>query len=480
LTLFLPILQEFLDASIVAYRVANLTRNVKPRRYRVIAALLRHKLSALNFLGAKQFIYLETPTMDHARVRESSAFFKEIPNNASELEKMEYRGILIGDLIYDAYLNRSGNHTVILSDEFLKVVFYEALIIVDFWLASIQSGKVKAIVVNHAVYLNGLAARVAVTNNVQVYQVDSEYLIKITSEELSPQREFKHFRNEFGKLTEEEKKLALIDAKDSLEKRFAGDNGIELSYLSNSPFAHRSKEIHVHKNGKLNVLVSPHDFYDSPHAFGNAFYPDFYIWLKRLGELSNLTDYNWYIKTHPSLRGNGEIVISKLLESGLNWKLLPKLTSHLDLVEQGMNVALTVYGTIAMEYAALRATVISASSDHPFASYKFSITPASVQEYEYMILNLDQFRAASKPEEIYECYYMHYLHYPKNWFYRDYGKYLSEIGGYGYIDSIIDIRYFLSNHNQYSSDEIKCAILEYLHSSKIRFNSRQFIDSKTQ
>ena len=60
----------------------------------------------------------------------------------------------------------------------------------------------------------------------------------------------------------------------------------------------------IKKNNKIKILISPHDFYDAPHCWGDhVLFSDYYEWLKYIYDLSIKTNYDWYIKTHPDLVG---------------------------------------------------------------------------------------------------------------------------------------------------------------------------------
>ena len=56
------------------------------------------------------------------------------------------------------------------------------------------------------------------------------------------------------------------------------------------------KESKIEQNNKIKILIAPHDFFDAVHAKGDTLFPDFYEWMSFLGEMSNKTNYDWYIK----------------------------------------------------------------------------------------------------------------------------------------------------------------------------------------
>ena len=109
------------------------------------------------------------------------------------------------------------------------------------------------------------------------------------------------------------------------------------------------------------VLICSHDFFDAAHSYGKNFFPDFYEWVIFLGEMSNKTNYEWYIKTHPPLKGKFERyqkfsvdVVDEIVKKYPKIKKIPPETSHLKLIKEGINVVLTVFGTVATEYSFLK------------------------------------------------------------------------------------------------------------------------------
>jgi hypothetical protein len=115
--------------------------------------------------------------------------------------------------------------------------------------------------------------------------------------------------------------------------------------------------------------VAVHDFFDSPHSYGDNLHPDFLIWLEEIGELSSELDYDFYLKTHPDVLGNTHQVVADFNERYPKFRVLPPSASHHQLLAEGIDVALTVYGTIAVEYPFLGRPVVNASLNNPHSAY---------------------------------------------------------------------------------------------------------------
>ena len=169
---------------------------------------------------------------------------------------------------------------------------------------------------------------------------------------------------------------------------------------------------------------------DSPHSYGNNLFPDFYEWFDFLGKISNETDYDWYIKTHPDfLPGNSEI-IDYFIKKYPKFTLIDASTSHHQLIDEGISCALTTYGTIGFEYAALGVLVVNASDCNPHIAYGFNLHPTSVKAYEDIVRNLDGQLLQINQSEVYEYYYMKFIYNSDNWMFEDYEKTIDELGGY--------------------------------------------------
>ena len=86
-----------------------------------------------------------------------------------------------------------------------------------------------------------------------------------------------------------------------------------------------------------------------------------------------------------------EMCLKEFCSRNKEFTILSPKTSHHEIINQGINFALTVYGTIAMEYPLLGVPVINASKKNPHAAYNFSVTPKNVYDFEKLILNLEDF-----------------------------------------------------------------------------------------
>jgi len=231
-------------------------------------------------------------------------------------------------------------------------------------------------------------------------------------------------------LSPEVRQEGLALARQRIERRFAGEVGVDMLYSTSSAYGRLRQGQLLLPSLRKKILIATHCFFDSPHSYGNNLFPDFWEWLDFLGILSGETDYDWYIKTHPDyLPGTLEIV-QGFIRRYPKFTLLPSDASHHQIIAEGIDVVLTVYGTIGFEYAALGKSVVNCSLSNPHVAYNFNLHPRSVEEYRIMIRDLDHLPLSIDLDQVYEFYFMHHLYNTQDLFLDDYSGALDAMGGY--------------------------------------------------
>ncbi len=474
LSIFLPILEKHLGAHSVFYGVGTSKFITK------IKTVARQFCSPINHLAGSKFLFIGIPESPSANIKEIVDRIQISSNTPELIELIEYREIVIGDLIYDTYLRRTNLPTIDSNSIVFRQVLAEAISLVDFWVYQFAKGNVAAVCVSHCVYLGAIPGRVGVHFGVDVFQVNTDAIYRVTTEFPHAYTDFVNYKEEFLKLPDGIRKNGLALARERLDRRFSGEVAVDMPYSTKSAYSLDSQPANslIIKSERLKVLVAVHDFFDSPHSYGNNFYPDFYIWLKKLNQLSLQVNYDWYIKTHPDIQGPGETVLNDFLLQSNGFTLIPADTSHHDLIRDGIDCVLTVFGTIAMEYPYLGKTVVNASRANPHVAYDFSITPVDKIDYETTILNLKQFcSTTSSKNEILEYYFMHNIQRLQNWVFLDVERFLDEIGGPKDSTSSKVYSYYLSGRNRWSNASYEGALTAFLRSSDIRLSRHHFNDT---
>lgn len=276
----------------------------------------------------------------------------------------------------------------------------------------------------------------------------------------------------FRRLSPEEQRKGIALAKTQLERRFNGEVGVDMPYATKSAFRLSGGEKPVlRKSEKIKVLICSHCFYDNPHGLGGMLFLDFYEWLRYLGQISERTDYDWYLKVHPDPLPGTLKTIQEILAEFPRITIIPFETSHHQLAKEGIDFVLTVYGTVGHEYPALGVQVINAGYN-PRVAYDFNWHPKSLEEYEHYLLNLDKLRKDINLEELYEFYYMHHYYvYADDLVFNSYRHFLSNLTT-EHANGSAAYGYFLGQLTDAKHQEIINNMQKFIDSGKHHYWSR--------
>lgn len=393
--------------------------------------------------GCATYIH-PAPTRKHRQeaLAVTQRFFEGNPTKTG-LEQFEHAGIKIGDLIYDSLLKNHRLPTIEMQSRVVRKGFQSAVEELLWWNNMITSAEVAGVLVSHANYTIAIPARVAIAKGIDVFEPTLVNLYRL-NQERPIDSDFLDFPKLFRDLTEREKNQARSLAKKKLDRRFSGEVGVDMHYSSASAFGKLGKTNVLSKSCKPKILVAAHCFFDNPHSYGVNLFPDFWEWLDFLGRFSESSDFEWYLKSHPDvLPGNIE-VLEEFCKRYENFHLLDPETSHHQIISEGISAALTVYGTIGIEYATLGVPVINASANNPHIAYGFNYHPRTVAEYTRLIKAIPDLRAIGSREEIEECYFMRHHYGNGNLYIKDWPEALASLGGHESQFSPIVYSAFLS------------------------------------
>lgn len=324
----------------------------------------------------------------------------------NELRDYEFCGVNVGQDIYEAYLIQ-GNPTINFNDNKLQNIFFKAILKVIFWENYLKYNPVKTIIVSHDCYLGNIIRRIANKYDINVYQITTFFGCKLTKEYNSGSN-FKYYKNLFLQLDSEERMGLKQWAKERLLRRFSGEVGVDMPYSHKSSFGEFKNKRVLKMGTNIKVLICTHCFFDNPYAYGkNILFPDFYEWLMFLGEMSKKTCYDWYLKCHPDYREGTKEILSQILEKYPNITMLPEDVPHQQLVDEGIKFVFTVYGTVGCEYPLMGVQVINAGNN-PHIAYDFCWNPSTVEELEFLVMNLEKLNKHINKDEIYEFYGLHH------------------------------------------------------------------------
>lgn len=372
--------------------------------------------------GVTGFFYPQVSSEQLVRARRLTNQILGTLKTKSDIESIAVDGIWLGDLIYDSYLRTFNKPTIEITDESFKAFLLKALGLYIYWDDYFKTHDVRAVNASHCVYVIAIPLRIALSKDIPAFVVGAVHAYRLSKKNIFDSCDFLEFRQTFKALPVDVQTEGLARAKQRIELRFAGKVGVDMGYATKSAYGMHKAERLLKESARLKILIATHCFFDSPHSFGNNLFPDFYEWLDFLGKMSLETDYDWYIKTHPDYLPGTMEIIDSFIQKYPKFNLLPSDSSHHQIIAEGINVALTCYGTIGLEYAALGIPVVNASLHNPHIAYNFNIHPQSVDEYREILKQVGSLDLKIDKNEVYEYYYMRHLYHTNDWLFDNFNR----------------------------------------------------------
>jgi hypothetical protein len=454
-----------------------------PRVYSNLWKRLAFKVASLfglSYLG----VYRSFGTTDffaikisHTHRQKARRIYDEVTSqlgNKWDIEALTIHGIWVGDLIYDTYLARFNKPTIDKTNPEFQNFLLESIELFVFWEDYLDCYDVRAINVSHCVYNIAMPLRLGVERNIPVFQSNVTHVYRMSKKNYFAYNDFFYFRERFAALPEEVKTAGIEEAKRRIERRFAGEVGVDMSYSTKSAYSSSRHVRLLRESPRKKILIATHCFFDSPHSYGNNIFPDFYEWLDFLGKLSEVTNYDWYIKTHPDYLPGTMEIIESFIAKYPKFTLLPADASHHQIIAEGIDVALTVYGTLAFEYAALGIPVINNSLNNPHIAYNFNLHSKDVEDYRRLLLGLNSLDFNIDKQHVYEYYFMRFMYNTEDLFFDSYAATLDMLGGYSEQFTPAVYEKWLEEWTLDKHMSIISALQTYIKSGDFRMDYRHF------
>lgn len=336
-------------------------------------------------------------------------------NTRKQLINFRYKGIKIGDLIYDTHLRLNFKPTINnLKDHKLLLTFSHAINIYDICEKFFLKNKVKLIITSHPYYIQyGIITRYALHKKIPVVMIYSENngtrkfrLHKIDNISRNDEvNEYFNFQKNFKKI--KNKTIARKIGKKIIEERLSGKT--KLVYLKKSPYKSDINFQNLYKKQNYAILFC-HDFYDAIHRFRHMIFDDFY---KQLNFILNFSKKNknikWLIKPHPNQFEANDRVFEDLKQKYKNVIFLDKKTNNKSLIKLKPKFIVTNHGTIAHEFAYYKIPVIN-TGDNSHISYNFCLHPKNKKQLLHIFQNINLYKKKINFDKklIYEYAYMYY------------------------------------------------------------------------
>lgn len=328
-----------------------------------------------------------------------------------DLLKFKYKGVKVGDLMYDTYLRFKNVPTININDKFLHEIL--AKLIFSFQkLDNLNSSyKIQNFFTNQLSYLHhGFPSRYFLSKKIKVkyFGGKASYLSDHKINNYWHSYDFRKFPSIFKKLPNKRKKISL--AKKLLNDKFSGKIIPQENFiLDKSAYNVKRKD----KFKKFIGVIFLHCFVDAPTGRGKCLFNDFYEWVDEtlnFFEKNNLSS-QIAIKPHPNSRDASIETELKFKKRYKNFIWLDKKTSNKNIFLQKPKFGLSVLGSVLPEIAYHGIFCISAST-HPSMAYNFVYRPKSQKEYFEKLLEVCKSKKLLKiksREKIFEYIYCDYL-----------------------------------------------------------------------
>lgn len=355
-----------------------------------------------------------TPELDPEQCVEARKLLDEAwPNikSISDWHQINLYGIPIGTVIVQNYL-RYEMFSMEYDELKWRKYLWKAFSTVVFWYHWFKENDVKLVVLLdwgiYDGYMRDIACHFGIPAYCVYYTVQTKMCIGYSQNRR--RLEYSYYKKFWNTLSAEEQEYGIQWAKKDLANRLAGNlTDVDFGEIQ-SPFVKASNTHVTSDNEKTKILVCPHIFEEDSIHSGWQIFGNYITWLLHLGDLSQKTDYDWYIKEHPAGSNRDRIFIEDYCRKFPNIKRLPIDVSPSQLAAEGVKFALTVCGTLGHEYPLLGVQVINAGNN-PHIAYDFNYNPKTIAEYDELILNLDKLHKKIDLNEIYQFYCIHYHYY---------------------------------------------------------------------
>lgn len=321
--------------------------------------------------------------------------------------------IPVGTLVYDTYLRRYKKETISMRSWALLWVLIEAHFIARRTTDYFNRFDVVTLIPGDVAYIySGIVARAAILRGIPTYSVvEIPRRLQVMDSSFYRRAPFWRYRDQFAILTIEEKSQAKRLGAELIAARLSGEVDRNMSYMRQSAYTtpNASKKFLKNTSSKK-ALILLHDFFDSPHVYRNMLFADFWEWITFTLKCASFTNYEWYVKPHPNALPGNQNLVNQLKQMFPSVHFLDPTASNRQLVDEGINVVFSVYGSCGHEFPYFGVPVVMAG-DNPHVAYDFNWHPKTVEEYQRLIEEAVHLPCHENYEELCEFYFMHYLYY---------------------------------------------------------------------
>lgn len=358
----------------------NLWARIKRSSFtRLVKNFFWSKLYAINcgsYLNNQSFLVAEVV------VEAAYSRFLKFENH----EEFSIEGIKVGDLIIDTYLRFAPSISFDKNDQFVKFIIRYFLIEIRRWRTLLNCRQIDGLVTSYCAYGDlGIPVRVALNEGVAVKSFGSPHAIGQT---LSLQWPFHTPASERYRIRKQSlmnrRGLVALGRRKLLD-RLGGKVDYAISYMQTSPYAMKSKDL---SNTDGGFVIFLHHFYDCPHIYPNILFTDFWDWFVYTVNTLERLEIKYFVKPHPLQKITELEEVERFLGCKKFGFLLDREVSNNDLCQSGVVAGLSVYGTVAHEFAVYNIPVL-VCSDNPHSEFSFNLQACSLNEFDSFIQQIN-------------------------------------------------------------------------------------------
>ena len=322
-----------------------------------------------------------------------------------DLLVLSIENIDVGDLIYDTYLRFKPAPTVNINSIYLLFIIWKAHQNIATIKNYFETSKPSILLTSYTTYVqHGLTVRIALDYGTEVYSFGNyqSFSKRLSKKDFYHTANFRNYHQDFLKFSNKLERLKL--SRVALENRLSGHVDMATAYMKESAYKVNSEKV---SDVKGSIVIFLHDFFDSPHVYGEMVFPDFLEWIEFTIERLEQNNITYFLKPHPNQIGDSKKVIERLkIKYPKAQFISPKITNR-QLVGAGMKVGVSVYGTVAHELVYMGLPVILCG-ENPHSSYTFCYEAKTKEAYGSLLENYQTLELVeSAKEEVESFYYMH-------------------------------------------------------------------------
>lgn len=324
--------------------------------------------------------------------RRAQEIYRKLSENIetfSDCRKIEIDGENYADQVQLEYLRYYKLSLEPGSQEYLRCL--RAVIErVIFWKDYFAGHDIKCLITSDGVIQERCIANIACKKNIPAYIFSVSDVRKLRVNFCYEDQD-RLLKSLFEQLSETEKNYCIAWGKRQLDRLWQGEESAVLNYREGFVNIFTSEEEFQFggNEGALGVLILPHIFNEVSCVKEQLFHGNYVEWLVYLGEMSEKTNYNWYLKMHPDETERGENFYREYLMKYKKIRLIPKYVSPRRFSENGIKFALTMRGSAGHEYPYVGIQVIN-TGNNPHISFNFNLNPQNEEEYHNLICNLEE------------------------------------------------------------------------------------------